>query len=171
MGIFSRNPTGPEYDKRKAELKDLKGQKGVRKEKRQLKKLNKRERELLATTAAKAKISTIIDTGGRIVGKDVLKKIPTYKQRMAKGLCPLCGTTPQKRGHVCNDCKNEAQTQMPTSREINNTQFSKGLGVGIPNGQNMNGLMYCINGHRVFYVHAHGAYDCNKGCNGLGPAR
>jgi hypothetical protein len=165
MGLFGK--TGPERDAYKKMKKD-----GTDKYTRKnQKRLSKQEKKALSESAARAKITTIIDRAGKIVKPEILKNIPVYKDRLKKGKCPICGGPPERRGYVCKDCRSAALADMPTVREINNTHFSKGLGVGIPNGQNMNGTMYCINGHRVFYYAAHDAYDCAKGCNGLGPAR
>lgn len=164
MGIFGKS-TSDTHDERKR-LKELKGVKGkdARKERRQIRRMTKKERETVMTQAAKDKVSTIIDRAGKIVGVNAMKQIPVYKQRMQKGKCPFCGEPPAKRGHICDGCKGEISS-MPSAHEIRNTQFSRGLGKGIPDNQNMHGVVYCKNGHRAFYQEAHGKWDCSSGCN------
>jgi hypothetical protein len=164
MGIFGKS-TSNTHEERKR-LKELKGQKGkeARKERRQIRRMTKKERDTVMTQAAKDKVSTIINGAGKIIGVNAMKQVPVYKQRIQKGKCPFCGEPPERRGHICDSCKGEISS-MPSAHEINNTNKSKGLGKGIPDGQNLNGTMYCKNGHRVFFQHAHGIYDCSQGCN------
>lgn len=164
MGLFNKQ-TSATHDERKR-LKELKGVKGkeARKERRQIRKMTKSERELVLKTAAKDKVKEIISKSGKIVGVNAVKQIPEYKRRLQNGKCIFCGGTPEKRGHICDGCKGEIR-EMPSAHEINNTNKSRGLGKGIPDGQNMNGAMYCKNGHRVFFQEAHGIWDCSSGCN------
>lgn len=158
--------TGKDYDENKRKLKELKGVKGkeARKERRQIRRMTKTERELVLKTAAKDKVKEVINKSGKIVGVNAIKQIPTYRDRIKNGKCPFCGEPPEKRGHVCNNCKGEIR-DMPSAHEINNTNKSRGLGKGIPDGQNMNGRMECNNGHRAFFYEAHGKWDCSQGCN------
>jgi hypothetical protein len=157
MPIFGT--TGPEYDKNKAKAKELKkGSKEDRKERRKIKRMNRKERENVLNAAAKGKISTIIDTTGKIIGINAIKAVPEFKRRLQKGKCPICGTTPERRGYICNDCKSEV-SQFPSAHEINNTHFTDGRTKGIPAGQNANGIVYCKNNHRIW-----DNGDCHQGC-------
>lgn len=164
MSIFGKQ-TSDTHEERKR-LKELKGVKGTdaRKERRQIKKMTKAERESVLTTAAKDKVSTIINSAGKILGVHAIKQVPEFKRRLAKGKCIFCGCTPEKRGHICDACKGHI-AEMPSAHEIKNTHFSRGLGKGIPDNQNMNGVVYCKNGHRAFFQEAHGIWDCSSGCN------
>jgi len=164
MGWFGKS-TSDTHDERKrlAELKGVKG-KNARKERRQIRRMTKKERDTVIVQAAKDKVGTIINGAGKIIGINALKQVPVYKQRLKNGKCPFCGEPPEKRGHVCDSCKGEI-SNMPSAHEINNTNKSRNLGKGIPDGQNMNGRMECKNGHRAFFYEAHGKWDCSQGCN------
>lgn len=164
MGLFGKQ-TSDTHDERKR-LKELKGVKGkdARKERRQIRKMTKAERELVLKTAAKDKVKEVISKSGRIIGVNAIKQIPVYRDRLKNGKCPFCGEPPEKRGHVCDSCKGEIRS-MPSAHEINNTNKSRNLGRGIPDGQNINGRMECVNGHRAFFYEAHGKWDCSQGCN------
>lgn len=164
MGLFGKQTSNThEERKRLQELKGVKG-KEARKERRQIRKMTKAERELVLKTAAKDKVKEVISKSGKIIGVNAIKQIPVYRDRLKKGKCIFCGEPPEKRGHVCDNCKGEIR-DMPSAHEINNTNKSRNLGKGIPDGQNMNGVVYCNNNHRAFYQEAHGIWDCSRGCN------
>jgi len=164
MGIFGKS-TSDTHEERKR-LKELKGVKGkeARKERRQIRRLTKKERDTVLTQAAKDKVSTIINSAGKIIGINAMKQVPIYKERLKKGRCPGCGEPPERRGYICSNCKDLIR-DMPSSHEIKLSNKTSGLGKGIPDGQNMNGAVYCVNKHRAFFQHAHGIWDCSQGCN------
>ena len=151
--------TGPEYDKNKKKAKELKkGDKEDRKERRKIKRLNRKERQTILTEAAKNKTSTIIDSAGKIIGLEAIKKIPEYKKRMRNGLCIYCNTPADRRGYVHPECMDIIR-DMPSAHEIKNTHFTDGRVKGIPAGQNENGIVYCHKGHRIW-----DNGDCHQGC-------
>ena len=157
--------TGPEYDKNKKRAKELKkGDKEDRKERRSIKRMNRKERENVLNAAAKSKISEIIDKTGRIIGIEVIKQVPEYKKRLKNGKCIYCNTAAPRRGYIHDECKALIR-EMPSSHEIKLSNKTSGLGKGIPDGQNMNGIVTCVNKHRAFYYEAHGKWDCSQGCN------
>ena len=167
MPLFGQ--TGPEYDKNKRRAKELKkgdksDRKERRKERRQIRKLSKAERELVLKTAAKDRVKEIISRSGKIIGVNAIKQIPEYKRRLQNGKCIFCGEPPEKRGHICDACKDQIR-EMPSAHEIKLTNKTSGLGKGIPDGQNVNGIVYCKNGHRAMYYEVHGKWDCSSGCN------
>jgi hypothetical protein len=159
--------TGDSYEKNKKRIKELKGskEKGDKKERRQIKRMNRRERENVLNAAAKGKVSEIIDKTGRIIGVEAVKKVPEYSRRLRNGKCIYCGTAADRKGYIHEQCKSLI-SDMPSANEINRTNYSRNLGKGIPDGQNMNGRMECINKHVAMYYEVEGKYNCSRGCNG-----
>lgn len=147
MGFLFKE-TGPKYDinkeKRKLPNGDI-----TNREKKQLKKMNRRERETFVMTHVRAKSSQIIDSSGRILVQRAFMEVPEFKRRLLKGKCPSCGRSTQKRYHVCDGCKNVVSSWV-SAHEINNSLYTPEGNSNIPAGQNVNGIVYDRNGKRVW---------------------
>lgn len=147
MGFFFKE-TGPQYDINKAKRKLPNGDVS-NSEKKQLKKMNKRERETFVMAHVRAKSSQIIDKSGRILVQRAFQEVPEFKRRLANGKCPSCGRSTEKRNHVCDSCKNDVAGWV-SAHEINNSLYTPEGNPNIPAGQNTNGIVYDRNGKRVW---------------------
>lgn len=139
--------TGPDYDKRK---RDARTPGVARSERRQLKKLNKREADRFNVQVAKSKFSSAIDNAGRIKVQAAFNAIPEWRQRLKEGRC-ICGLTADKKGTLCGACVKEIG-RIPETHTKGNSN--------VPAGQNLLGIVYCDMGHRVWPDHAGNIPEC-----------
>lgn len=152
------NKTGYEYDVEKEKAKLAKAE-GRKKEARKLKRMNRRELDAFKAALIRAKASDAIDSAGRIKVKSAFEKVREYKKRMRNGQCPTCGAgldlKPGKHAtHLCAACL-RVTGLLPSvdATRVKMGNHTQGI-AGIPDGQNMNGIVYCSsNTHRCWLDH------------------
>lgn len=159
MGIFGQ--TGPAYDKEKAEAKARKQEMKrtlTRAEIRQIRRAatkGKFRKKILSGAGA-----VIVGAGGKIMDLGPFQKVRTAKQRLKDQQCPGCGKGMPRKGYLCVGCASDL------GPEFNFERNTSGLGKGIPDGQNVMGVVYCVNGHRASFYEVEGKWNCSSGCNG-----
>lgn len=102
-------------------------------------------------------VSPAVNAAGKITNAKAFQAVGKYRTWMRKGLCATCGgAADQGRGRLCTSCTEEISA-LPSIHEVEQAMSIhsvRGLttrdGRKVPEGQNMNGIVYDEDGHRVF---------------------
>lgn len=154
MGIFSSKPYDPNEVLLKQEMK---------------RQLTKAELKTIRKAASRGKFknkirsgagAVIVNATGKIMDLGPFQKVSLAKERIKNTQCPGCGKGMPRKGFMCPSCAKGM------GAEINYVRDTNGLGKGIPDGQNLNGIVYCVNNHRAMFYEVEGKWNCSSGCNG-----
>lgn len=100
-------------------------------------KLTKNEYNGFAKKMIESGKHTALDqTTGRITNMKAFQAVGTYKRRIGKKQCPMCGRHVVKRGYVCGDCKRD-------TRDLPDSSFlQRQHSLYTPDGRNKNNLRH-----------------------------
>jgi hypothetical protein len=121
---------------KKSAKKDMKqAPKGsaVRRERRQVYKMTRKEYNGFIKAAAKRGGGKIVE-GGKITNKAAYLSVKEYAKRMRNGKCPCCGTAPDKGKDVCD------QFNGPMNVETDLARHRESLETHTPSGKPIAGL-------------------------------
>jgi hypothetical protein len=154
MGIFGEKPFDPNEELLKKEMKRHLTKDEIRQIKKAAAK-GKYRRKILSGAGA-----VIVGAGGKIMDLGPFQKVAEARKRLKDKQCPGCGKGMPRKGFLCTKCARDL------GPEFNFPRNTGGLGKGIPDGQNLMGVVYCINNHRASFYEVEGKWNCSQGCNG-----